>query len=59
MPPDRWFVIGFCRGARERADVGAVDDALMHADPKPLIASCSQARDRGCHDQTLVLPPTG
>ncbi len=45
MPPDRWLGIGSCEGARERAGALAVDDALIHDDPKLLIVFCSQAHD--------------
>ena len=45
MPPDRWFGVGSCAGARERAGARAVDDALIHDDPKLLIVFCSQSRD--------------
>jgi len=44
MPPDRWFGVGFCEGARE-AGASAADDALVHDDPKLLIVFCSQAHD--------------
>jgi hypothetical protein len=42
MPPDRWFGVGSCEGAREGAGARAVDDALIHDDPKLLIVFCSQ-----------------
>jgi hypothetical protein len=45
MQPDRWFGVGSCEGARERAGAHAVDDALIHDDPKLLIVFCSQAHD--------------
>ena len=45
MQPDRWFGVGSCEGARERAGVAAVNDALIHDDPKLLIVFCSQAYD--------------
>ena len=35
MPPDRWFGVGFCEGARG-AGARAADDALVHDDPKGL-----------------------
>lgn len=44
MPPDRWFGVGFCAGARG-AGARAADDALVHDDPKLLIVFCSQAQD--------------
>jgi hypothetical protein len=44
MPPDRWFGVGFCQGARE-AGVSAADDALVHDDPKLLIVFCSAAHN--------------
>lgn len=44
MPPDRWFGVGFCAGARG-AGARAADDALVHDDPKLLIVFCSQAKD--------------
>lgn len=44
MPPDRWFRVGFCGGARA-AGARAADDALVHDDPKLLIVFCSQAHD--------------
>jgi len=44
MPPDRWFGVGFCGGARA-AGARAADDALVHDDPKLLIVFCSQAHD--------------
>jgi hypothetical protein len=43
MPPDRWFGIGSCAGAGERAGARAADDALIHDDLKLLIVCCSQA----------------
>jgi hypothetical protein len=45
MPADRWFGVGSCAGAKERAGARAVDDALIHDDPKLLIVFCSQAHD--------------
>ncbi len=45
MPADRWFGVGSCEGAQERAGARAVDDALIHDDPKLLIVFCSQAHD--------------
>jgi hypothetical protein len=45
MPPDRWFGIGSCEGAKERAGARAADDALIHDDPKLLIVFCSPAQD--------------
>ena len=45
MPADRWFGVGCCAGAQERAGARAVDDALIHDDPKLLIVFCSQAHD--------------
>ena len=45
MPADRWFGVGSCAGARERAGARAVDDALVHDDPKLLIVFCSPAHD--------------
>ena len=45
MPADRWFGVGSCEGAREQAGARAVDDALIHDDPKLLIVFCSQAHD--------------
>ena len=45
MPADRWFGVGSCAGAEERAGAHAVDDALIHDDPKLLIVFCSQAHD--------------
>jgi hypothetical protein len=47
MSPDRWLGVGSCEGARDRAGVRAVDDALIHDDPKLLIIFCSQAHDLG------------
>ncbi len=44
MPPDRWFGVGFCAGARA-AGARAADDALVHDDPKLLIVFCSRAHD--------------
>jgi hypothetical protein len=44
MPPDRWFGVGFCGGARA-AGARAADDALVHDDPKLLIVFCSQTYD--------------
>jgi hypothetical protein len=44
MPPDRWFGVGFCEGARA-AGARAADDALVHDDPKLLIVFCSQAHN--------------
>jgi hypothetical protein len=44
MPPDRWFGVGFCGGARA-AGARAAADALVHDDPKLLIVFCSQAHD--------------
>lgn len=44
MPPDRWFGVGFCDGARG-AGARAADDALVHDDPKLLIVFCSRAHD--------------
>jgi hypothetical protein len=45
MPADRWFGVGSCAGDQERAGARAVDDALIHDDPKLLILFCSQAQD--------------
>jgi len=45
MPADRWFGVGSCAGARERAGARAVGDALIHDDPKLLVVFCSQAHD--------------
>ena len=45
MPADRWFGVGSREGAQERAGARAVDDALIHDDPKLLIVFCSQAHD--------------
>ncbi len=45
MPADRWFGVGSCAGDQERAGARAVDDALIHDDPKLLIVFCSQAQD--------------
>jgi hypothetical protein len=45
MPPDRWFGVGSCEGARERAGALAVDDALIHDDPRLLIVFCSKELD--------------
>jgi len=45
MPPDRWFGVGFCEGAGDRAGARAVGDALAHDDPKLLIVFCSLAHD--------------
>jgi len=45
MPADRWFGVGSCGGAQELAGARAVDDALIHDDPKLLIVFCSQAHD--------------
>jgi hypothetical protein len=45
MPTDRWFGVGSREGAQERAGACAVDDALIHDDPKLLIVFCSQAHD--------------
>jgi hypothetical protein len=45
MPADRWFGVGSCEGAQERAGARAVDDALIHDDPKLLVVFCSQAHD--------------
>jgi hypothetical protein len=44
MPPDRWFGVGFCAGARG-AGASAADDALVHDDPKVLIVFCSRAHN--------------
>lgn len=44
MPPDRWFGVGFCAGARE-AGARAAGDALVHDDPKLLIVFCSQSHN--------------
>ena len=44
MPPDRWFGVGFCEGARG-AGASAADDALVHDDPKLLIVFCSRAHN--------------
>ena len=43
MPADRWFGVGSCGGAQELAGARAVDDALIHDDPKLLIVFCSPA----------------
>jgi hypothetical protein len=45
MPADRWFGVGSCAGDQERAGARAVDDALIHDDPKLLIVFCSQTHD--------------
>ena len=45
MPADRWFRVGSCGGALELAGARAVDDALIHDDPKLLIVFCSPAHD--------------
>src|ERR1700729_172895 len=45
MPADRWLGVGSCGGDQERAGARAVDDALIHDDPKLLIVFCSPARD--------------
>ena len=45
MPADRWFGVGSCAGDQERAGARAVDDALIHDDPKLLIVFCSRAQD--------------
>jgi hypothetical protein len=45
MPADRWFGVGSCAGDQERAGARAVDDALIHDDPKLLLVFCSQAHD--------------
>jgi len=45
MPADRWFAVGSCAGAQERAGARAVDDALIRDDPNLLIVFCSQALD--------------
>jgi len=45
MPPDRWFGVGSCEGAREQAGACAVADALINDDPKLLIVFCSPAQD--------------
>jgi hypothetical protein len=45
MPADRWYGVGSCAGDQERAGARAVDDALIHDDPKLLILFCSQAQD--------------
>ena len=42
MPADRWFGVGSCAGDQERAGARAVDDALIHDDPKLLVVFCSQ-----------------
>jgi hypothetical protein len=47
MQPDRWVGVGSCAGAREQSGARAVDDALIHDDPKLLIVFCSQAHDLG------------
>ena len=47
MPADRWFGVGSCEGAQERAGARAVADALIHDDPKLLIVFFSQAHDLG------------
>ena len=47
MPPDRWFGVGSCEGAREGAGARAVDDALIHDDPKLPIVFCSQMLGEG------------
>jgi hypothetical protein len=46
MPPDRWFGVGSCEGARG-AGARAADDALLHDDPKLLLVFCSQAHNLG------------
>jgi hypothetical protein len=45
MPADRWFGVGSFAGDQELAGARAVDDALVHDDPKLLIVFCSQAQD--------------
>jgi hypothetical protein len=45
MPADRWFGVGSGGGAQELAGARAVDDALIHDDPKLLIVFCSHAHD--------------
>src|ERR1700724_2225265 len=45
MPANRWFGVGSCADAEERAGARAVGDALIHDDPKLLIVFCSQAHD--------------
>jgi hypothetical protein len=45
MPADRWFEVGSCGGAQELAGARAVDDALIHDDPKLLIVFCSRAHE--------------
>jgi hypothetical protein len=45
MQPRRWFGVGSCAGAQERAGARAVDDALIHEDPKLLIVFCSPVHD--------------
>jgi hypothetical protein len=44
MPPDRWFGVGFCEGAR-KAGARAADDALVHGDPKLLLVFCSRTHN--------------
>lgn len=44
MPPDRWFGVGSCEGARG-AGASAAGDALVHDDPKLLIIFCSRAHN--------------
>jgi hypothetical protein len=45
MPANRWFGVGSCAGDQERAGARAVDEALIHDDPKLLLVFCSQAHD--------------
>ena len=45
MPADRWFGVGSCGSAQELAGARAVAGALIHDDPKLLIAFCSPAHD--------------
>ena len=72
MPADRWFAVGSCAGAKERAGAQAVDDARREIGRLAALASgavvagfCTYGEiawirgARGFHNQTLVVLSVG
>ena len=72
MPADRWFAVGSCAGAQERAGAQAVDDARSEIGRLAAMASSARAAGfctygeiarirgaRGFHNQALVVWSVG
>jgi hypothetical protein len=45
MQPARWLAVGSAHGLEPGAGTRALDDALVHEDPKLLLVFCSQSHD--------------